>query len=445
MRRGREERDRDRWEGRGGAPGRLRLRLRADERRLLRQRQGGGAAAHDPRRGPRQGDGRRHRGRDGRARSTPGWTCSGPGGSTASRPSTTGCPVQIEYRSPDGIGNTTLQNVGMRLRGTKSRGTNVLQGFKLDVQALLARAGPEGERGRKFAEPLEDERAVDRGGPLADAPVRGLQDRATTSTSPRRAATTCRSTSTASSTGSCRTSSPSTRTCSSSGSSTTSDGSLYACSGGCGYDDSKAEPRVHSDSFSDYEVPKKYEPLQTFTAKDEDGGQVTGGPETELIPMLKCGDVDSDARRRDVQDLHPGVDRRPRVAEAGRARVADADAGVVPGRDAELLPLLQARQGGAARRPLPDLLVGLRRGDAARDLLPVGLQSVHRRHGVVRTGGQARQADHPADQGVPRGVLRGDVEVPARRPTGPSDRSDGRWCWIQSYATAEKRQRSTGR
>ena len=63
------------------------------------------------------------------------------------------------------------------------------------------------------------------------------------------------------------------------------DGSLYACSSGCGYDDSKANLEYISDSFADYQVPKKYEPLQMFTAKDGDGGQVTGGPETDLIPM----------------------------------------------------------------------------------------------------------------------------------------------------------------
>jgi spore coat protein CotH len=45
-------------------------------------------------------------------------------------------PVTMQYESPDGLGNVTLPNVGMRLRGSMMRGTNQLQGFKLDVQAL---------------------------------------------------------------------------------------------------------------------------------------------------------------------------------------------------------------------------------------------------------------------------------------------------------------------
>lgn len=45
-------------------------------------------------------------------------------------------PVTMQYESPDGLGNVTLPNVGMRLRGSMKRGTNSLQGFKLDVQVL---------------------------------------------------------------------------------------------------------------------------------------------------------------------------------------------------------------------------------------------------------------------------------------------------------------------
>ena len=45
-------------------------------------------------------------------------------------------PVRIEYESPDGVGNDVLDQVGMRLRGSKSRGQNLLAGFKLDFDKL---------------------------------------------------------------------------------------------------------------------------------------------------------------------------------------------------------------------------------------------------------------------------------------------------------------------
>jgi spore coat protein CotH len=200
-------------------------------------------------------------------------------------------PVQMEYRSADGIGNATLQNVGMRLRGTKSRGTNVLQGFKLDVQALLPEPDA-GESKRKFAHLSKlNELSIEGDTSLMlqcaayklanefDVPaprcnhmqvyindvfygiMQNIEPVDTNLFLDRVF--------------------------------DDNDGSLYAASAGCGYDDSKADLQYISDSFADYQVPKKYEPLQTFTAKDGDGGQITGGPETDLIPMLKCGDVDS--------------------------------------------------------------------------------------------------------------------------------------------------------
>jgi spore coat protein CotH len=43
---------------------------------------------------------------------------------------------QFAYESPDSKGNVTCQNVGMRLRGSQPRGTNQIQGFKLDMQVL---------------------------------------------------------------------------------------------------------------------------------------------------------------------------------------------------------------------------------------------------------------------------------------------------------------------
>jgi spore coat protein CotH len=200
-------------------------------------------------------------------------------------------PVQVEYRSADGIGNTTMQNVGMRLRGTKTRGVNVLQGFKLDVETLLPEP-PEGESKRKFANLSKlNELSIEGDASLMlqcaaykiandfDVPAprcNHLQvyindvfygimqniEPVDTNLFLKRVFD-------------------------------DKDGSLYACSGGCGYDDSKANLEYISDSFADYQVPKKYEQLQTFTAKDGDGGQVMGGPESDLIPMLKCGDVDT--------------------------------------------------------------------------------------------------------------------------------------------------------
>ena len=58
--------------------------------------------------------------------------------------------VAFEYESPDGKGNIKIQDVGMRLRGSKGKGVNQLQGFKLDFQKLLGTAiGP---ARRRFAD-----------------------------------------------------------------------------------------------------------------------------------------------------------------------------------------------------------------------------------------------------------------------------------------------------
>ena len=55
--------------------------------------------------------------------------------------------VTFEYESPDGKGNVTMQDVGMRLRGGR---TQVLQGFKLDFQKWLGSAT--GAARRRFAD-----------------------------------------------------------------------------------------------------------------------------------------------------------------------------------------------------------------------------------------------------------------------------------------------------
>ncbi|HEY5960248.1 MAG TPA: hypothetical protein VIV60_27030, partial [Polyangiaceae bacterium] len=44
--------------------------------------------------------------------------------------------TQFAYEAPDSTGNVTCQNVGMRIRGSRPKGTNEIQGFKLDMQVL---------------------------------------------------------------------------------------------------------------------------------------------------------------------------------------------------------------------------------------------------------------------------------------------------------------------
>jgi spore coat protein CotH len=61
-------------------------------------------------------------------------------------PFTNYLPVQMTYESPDSKGNVTLDKVGMRIRGSMPRGTNQLQGFKLDFQVLAGAPGPNGKR-----------------------------------------------------------------------------------------------------------------------------------------------------------------------------------------------------------------------------------------------------------------------------------------------------------
>jgi hypothetical protein len=57
----------------------------------------------------------------------------------------------MEYVSPDGLGDEVLENVGMRLRGSKSRGTNELQGFKLSFDTSV-------EEGEADIDPADDEK-----------------------------------------------------------------------------------------------------------------------------------------------------------------------------------------------------------------------------------------------------------------------------------------------
>lgn len=60
--------------------------------------------------------------------------------------------VTFEYDSPDDVGDVILSDVGMRLRGSMKRGTNDLQGFKLDFhKPFFAEKSSTGER-RRFGE-----------------------------------------------------------------------------------------------------------------------------------------------------------------------------------------------------------------------------------------------------------------------------------------------------
>lgn len=60
-------------------------------------------------------------------------------------------PAKLTYESPDGQGNVTMERVGVRLRGSKSRGTNALQGMKVEFKKLIPSPGPT-EDERRFAD-----------------------------------------------------------------------------------------------------------------------------------------------------------------------------------------------------------------------------------------------------------------------------------------------------
>jgi len=219
-------------------------------------------------------------------------------------------PVTMEYKSPDGVGDAVLRQVGIRLRGTKSRGTNQLQGFKLDFQALLP--DPlDGERSRRFGNEnklsllsIEGDSSLtlqclaykimrtygDVPAPrcnhvkvLVDGKLYGVVQSVEEVDDSRFRKHVF--------------------------SSSKDNGTLYSCSGGCGYDDSKADLEYYGDQFTEFtgsgpvpagQYPKAYEPIHI--QPDHDAGVLDGGVdpnaskkaiETNLIPMFKCGDADS--------------------------------------------------------------------------------------------------------------------------------------------------------
>jgi spore coat protein CotH len=60
-------------------------------------------------------------------------------------------PAEVRYESPDGRGNVTMQNVGVRLRGSKTRGANAIQGMKLDFDIAPGERDLNGGK-RRFAD-----------------------------------------------------------------------------------------------------------------------------------------------------------------------------------------------------------------------------------------------------------------------------------------------------
>jgi hypothetical protein len=60
-------------------------------------------------------------------------------------------PAEVRYESPDGRGDVTMQNVGVRLRGSKSRGANAIQGLKLDFDIAPDERDVNGGK-RRFAD-----------------------------------------------------------------------------------------------------------------------------------------------------------------------------------------------------------------------------------------------------------------------------------------------------
>jgi spore coat protein CotH len=226
-------------------------------------------------------------------------------------PYTNHVPVTMEYVSPDGIGNSVLRDVGMRLRGTKSRYSNPVAGFKLDFQALKPEP-VEGEKSRRFGNEtklsilsVEGDNSLmiqcaayaimrkygDVPAPrcnhikvFVNGEYYGLMQSVEEVDDSRFRKHFYKS--------------------------SQDNGTLYSCSGGCGYDDSKADLEFYGDQFVEFtgtgvvppgQYPKAYEPIhigKDIPSGAPDGGVITpavtkAAIETDLIPLLKCGDADT--------------------------------------------------------------------------------------------------------------------------------------------------------
>jgi spore coat protein CotH len=228
-------------------------------------------------------------------------------------PYTNHVPVTMQYKSPDGVGNAVLRNAGIRLRGTKSRYSNPVAGFKVDFQALMP-------------EPIDDERSRRFGGEtklsilsvegdqtvmiqclaykvmreFGDVPAPrcnhlkffvngayyGLMQSVEEVDDSRFRRHFFKD--------------------------KQDNGTLYSCSGGCGYDDSKADLEFYGDEYVEAkspimlgpgEYPRAYEPIHLEGGGPEGDGGVPdpvtlaaankAAIEANLIPMMKCADVDS--------------------------------------------------------------------------------------------------------------------------------------------------------
>ncbi|MFZ5891869.1 MAG: CotH kinase family protein [Myxococcota bacterium] len=66
-------------------------------------------------------------------------------------PNVTWIPATLRYESPDGVGDVTMERVGVRLRGSKGRGTNPLQGMKVEFKKLIPSADADHAE-RRFAD-----------------------------------------------------------------------------------------------------------------------------------------------------------------------------------------------------------------------------------------------------------------------------------------------------
>lgn len=189
-------------------------------------------------------------------------------------------PVEVAYESPDGVGNTVMRQVGIRIRGTQSRGKTDVQGFKIDVNKLLEAATGD-QVTRRFAgmnrinvlsverdpslmvqclatKMIRDSGAVAthcnfikvfvNGKPYGVMPNVEESDDGRFLTHHY----------------------------------DTNDGSLYECSAGCDFPDSTATLEYWGDKYEgDY-----------LTAYDPIRGE-DGDAERNLIPMLQCGDADT--------------------------------------------------------------------------------------------------------------------------------------------------------
>jgi len=200
-------------------------------------------------------------------------------------------PVTMEYQSPDGVGNVVLSKVGMRLRGTNSRYSNPLQGFKLNFETLLA--DQSGGVGRRFGGGSRlNALTVDGDDTLMlQCQAYGLM-RAFGVPAPR---------------------------CNhlkvyvngeyyglmqnaeepDEGSflrhafgDANDEGSLYKCSAGCGYDDFKADLEYYGDGFTEQTAPGAQQPGMYPKAYNLVRGE-PGAHEVDLIPMFKCGGPES--------------------------------------------------------------------------------------------------------------------------------------------------------